>query len=311
MTANHSEHLTLISSSIFNVEDAGETLEALEKIYSSKNSSKRCRYDKGEVGFYVSSVGRENIEEIIERESEDGNFGELFLVLQDIPTCEGGEKKDSSNCNDMGCLRLDEIDEYSSCKESLVYISATRDTAHVCDKVAVYPVQQYEEKYSHRRIIQQKLDGLNIANNLLNGVEKAFMNIVFANGFFDSDVFKASGTKHEICEKVYSHICVIDDYASEAWAEAKRSTDIINTFNSYKVIVSPESSNRHKDKKYMRRRNILFRIGENDVVFQCEWHSKITRNGGRIYFYVPSPDDVSKYPEIREKVLIGKVCHHL
>lgn len=61
----------------------------------------------------------------------------------------------------------------------------------------------------------------------------------------------------------------------------------------------------------MRRRNILFRIGESDVVFQCEWHSKITGNGGRIYFYVPSPTDVSGYPEIREKVLIGKICHHL
>ncbi|WP_413040224.1 hypothetical protein [Rothia mucilaginosa] len=311
MTANHSEHLTLISSSVFNVEDAGETLEALEKIYSSKNSGKRCRYDKGEVGFYVSSVGRENIAEIIKRESEDGNFGELFLMLQDIPTCEEGEKSDFSNCDDMSCLCLDEIDEYSSCKESLVYISSTRDAAHICDKVAIYPVQQYEEKYSHRRIIQQKLDGLNIENSLLNGAGKAFMNVVFADRFFNDDVFKVRGNRHEICKKVFSHICVIDDYASKTWAEAKCSTDIMNTFNSYKVTVSPESSNRHKDKKYMRRRNILFRIGESDVVFQCEWHSKITGNGGRIYFYVPSPGDVSKYPEIREKVLIGKVCHHL
>lgn len=309
--SNHSEHLTLISSNVFNVEDIGETLEAIEKIYSSKNGSEGPKYDKGEVGFYVSRAGYENIMNIIDKEIENRHYGELFFVLGEIPHCEGGEKSDFSNCDDMDCLCIDEIDEYSSCKESLVYISSTRDTVHVCDKVAAYPVKQYEEKYSHRRIIQQKLDGLNIANSLLGGVGKAFMNVVFAAGFFNGDVFKARGNKHEICEKVYSHICVIDDYASKAWAEAKCSTDIINTFNSYKVTVSPESSNRHKDKKYMRRRNILFRIGESDVVFQCEWHSKITGNGGRIYFYVPSPDDVSKYPEIREKVLIGKVCHHL
>lgn len=311
MTANHSEHLTLISSSVFNVEDSGETIEALEKIYSSKNGSKRHKYDKGEVGFYVSSVGRENIAEIIKREYEDGNYGAMFLALQDIPSCEEGEKSDFSNCDDTGCLCLEEIDEYSSCKNSLVYISSTRDVAHVCDKVAIYPVQQYEEKHSHRRIIQQKLDGLNIANSLLNGVGKAFINVVFAGGFFNSDVFKARGNKHKICKEVFNHICVIDDYASKIWVEAKSSTDIIKTFNSYGVDVSPESSNRHKDKKYMRRRDILFKIGGGSVKFRCEWHSKIIGDGGRIYFYVPSPNDVSGYPEIREKVLIGKICHHL
>lgn len=235
----------------------------------------------------------------------------MVYSLLNIPSCCEGKGVNFSKCNDTDCLDIDEIGEYSSCKGSLVYISSARDTAHECEGVAAYPVEQYTEKYSHRRIIRQKLDGLNIADSLLNGVGKAFMNIVFANGFFNGDVFETSGDKREICKKVYSHICVIDDYASKTWAEAKCPTDIINTFNSYKVTVSPESSNRHKDKKYMRRRNILFRIGESDVVFQCEWHSKITGNGGRIYFYVPSPDDVSKYPEIREKVLIGKVCHHL
>ncbi len=307
MTGNHSEHFTLISSNVFNAEDIGETLDAIEQIYGSEYGP----YDKGKVGFYVSQVGYENIEKVVERGGVDRDYEHLVYNLLNIPSCYEGKRVNFSKCNDMGCLDIDEIGEYSSCKGSLVYISSARDVAHECEGVAAYPVEQYTEKYSHRRIIQQKLDGLNIADSLLNGVGKAFMNIVFANGFFNGDVFETSGNKHEICKKVYSHICVIDDYASKTWAEAKCSTDIINTFNSYKVTVSPESSNRHKDKKYMRRRNILFRIGESDVVFQCEWHSKITGNGGRIYFYVPSPDDVSKYPEIQEKVLIGKVCHHL
>ncbi len=307
MMDNHSEHFTLIASNVFNVEDVGETLDAIEQIYGSEYGP----YDKGEVGFYVSQVGYENIEKVVERGGCDRDYEQLVYSLLNIPSCCGGKGEKFSKCSDMGCLDADEISEYSSCKGSLVYISSTRDAVHECDGVAVYSVAQYEEKHSHRRIVQQKLDGLNIANILLDGVGKAFKNIVFANGFFNSDVFETSGNKHEICKKVLSHICVIDDYASKTWVEAKCSTDIINTFNSYKVTVSPESSNRHKDKKYMRRRNILFRIGESDVIFQCEWHSKITGNGGRIYFYVPSPDDVSKYPEIREKVLIGKVCHHL
>ena len=307
MTDPHSEHLTLISSSVFNAEDVGETLESIEQIYGSEHGP----YDKGKVGFYVSQVGYENIEKVVDRGAGDRDYEHLAYSLLNIPSCCEGKGVNFSKCNDTDCLDIDEIGEYSSCKGSLVYISSARDTAHECEGVAAYPVEQYTEKYSHRRIIRQKLDGLNIADSLLNGVGKAFMNIVFANGFFNGDVFETSGDKREICKKVYSHICVIDDYASKTWAEAKCPTDIINTFNSYKVTVSPESSNRHKDKKYMRRRNILFRIGESDVVFQCEWHSKITGNGGRIYFYVPSPDDVSKYPEIREKVLIGKVCHHL
>lgn len=307
MTDSHSEHLTLISSSVFNAEDVGETLEAIEHIYGSEYGP----YDKGRVGFYVSQVGHENIEKVVERVGDDRDYEYLVYSLLDIPSCYDGKGVNFSKCNDKSCLDTDEISEYSSCKGSLVYISSTRDDIHVCDGAAAYPVEQYTEKYSHRRIIQQKLDGLNIANSLLDGVGKAFMNIVFANGFFNGDVFETSGDRYEICKNVFSHICVIDDYASKTWAEAKCSTDIINTFNSYKVAVSPESSNRHKDKKYMRRRNILFRIGGSDVIFQCEWHSKITGNGGRIYFYVPSPDDVSKYPEIREKVLIGKVCHHL
>jgi len=289
MTDPHSEHLTLISSSVFNAEDVGETLESIEQIYGSEHGP----YDKGKVGFYVSQVGYENIEKVVDRGAGDRDYEHLVYSLLNIPSCCEGKGVNFSKCNDTDCLDIDEIGEYSSCKGSLVYISSARDTAHECEGVAAYPVEQYTEKYSHRRIIRQKLDGLNIADSLLNGVGKAFMNIVFANGFFNGDVFETSG------------------YASKTWAEAKCPTDIINTFNSYKVTVSPESSNRHKDKKYMRRRNILFRIGESDVVFQCEWHSKITGNGGRIYFYVPSPDDVSKYPEIREKVLIGKVCHHL
>lgn len=307
MIDSHSEHLTLISSSVFNAENVVETLESIEQIYGSEYGP----YDKGEVGFYVSQIGYENIEKVIDRGGSDRDYEHLVYSLLNIPSCCEGKGVNFSKCNDAGCLDINEIDEYSSCKGSLVCISSARDAAHECEGVAAYPVKQYTEKYSHRRIIQQKLDGLNIEDSLLNGVGKAFMNIVFANGFFNGDVFEASGDKHEICKKVYSHICVIDDYASKTWAEAKGLTDIINTFNSYNVTVSPESSNRHKDKKYMRRRNILFRIGESDVVFQCEWHSKITGDGGRIYFYVPSPTDVSGYPEIREKVLIGKICHHL
>jgi hypothetical protein len=307
MTDNHSEHFTLIASNVFNAEDIGETLDAIEQIYGSEYGP----YDKGKVGFYVSQIGYENIEKVVERGGSDRDYEHLVYSLLNIPSCYEGKGVHFSKCNDMGCLDIDEISEYSSCKGSLVYISSARDTAHECEGVAAYPVEQYTEKYSHRRIIQQKLDGLNIANSLLDGVGKAFMNIVFANGFFNGDVFETSGDKYEICRKVFKHICVIDDYASNAWSMASSSDDIKNTFISQGVIVAPESSNGHKDKKYMRNRNISFSINGIGVNFVCEWHSKITREKGRIYFYVPSDSDTLKYPAIKGKVLVGKICKHL
>lgn len=307
MTDNHSEHFTLISSNVFNAEDIGETLDAIEHIYGSEYGP----YGKGKVGFYVSQIGHENIEKVVERRGDDRDYEYLVYSLLDIPSCYEGKGVSFSKCNDKSCLYADEISEYSSCKSSLVCISSIRDAVHECDGVAVYPVVQYEEKYSHRRIVQQKLDGLNIENILLDGVGKAFKNIVFANGFFNDDVFETSGDKYEICKKVFKHICVIDDYASNAWSMASSSGDIKNTFISQGVIVAPESSNGHKDKKYMRNRNISFSINGSGANFVCEWHSKITRKKGRIYFYVPSDSDTLKYPAIKGKVLVGKICKHL
>lgn len=71
----HSEHLTLISSSVFNAENVVETLESIEQIYGSEYGP----YDKGEVGFYVSQIGYENIEKVIDRGGSDRDYG-LFRV---------------------------------------------------------------------------------------------------------------------------------------------------------------------------------------------------------------------------------------
>ena len=84
MTDSHSEHLTLISSSVFNAEDVGETLEAIEHIYGSEYGP----YDKGEVGFYVSEVGSRNIEKVVEKVSSDMDYMRLVYELNNIPVCD-------------------------------------------------------------------------------------------------------------------------------------------------------------------------------------------------------------------------------
>lgn len=76
MTENHSEHFTLISSNVFNAEDIGETLDAVEQIYGSEYGP----YDKGKVGFYVSQVGYENIEKVVEEEGLIGIMNIWFTI---------------------------------------------------------------------------------------------------------------------------------------------------------------------------------------------------------------------------------------
>lgn len=308
MTDSHSEHLTLISSSVFNAEDVGETLEAIEHIYGSEYGP----YDKGEVGFYVSEVGSRNIEKVVEKVSSDMDYMRLVYELNNIPVCDESRDRRFSGCNSIDCLDDLEKSEYLCCKESSVYISANGRSKHLCEKFSLYPAEEYSVKYSHRR---QRLVGnitsLNIENNLLNEVGRSFKGIVFAENFFNNDVFKTRGEDIEICKAIFDHLCVIDDFAYDAWLKFNSTKDRRSLLGSQGVSASPESPQKHQDKKYMKRRDIPFRFGGEDIIFRCEWHSKITGNGGRIYFYVPSPDDVSKYPEIREKVLIGKVCHHL
>ena len=88
MTGNHSEHFTLISSNVFNAEDIGETLDAIEQIYGSEYGP----YDKGKVGFYVSQVGYENIEKVVERGGVDRDYEHLVYNLLNIPSCYEGKR---------------------------------------------------------------------------------------------------------------------------------------------------------------------------------------------------------------------------
>ncbi|WP_298604971.1 hypothetical protein [uncultured Rothia sp.] len=310
MTDSHSEHLTLISSSVFNAEDVGETLESIEQIYGSEYGP----YDKGEVGFYVSEAGCENIDKVVEKVSSDIDMDYMRLVyeLSNIPVCNESRDRSFSKCNSIDCLSDSEESEYLCYKESSVYISANRANQHLCEKFSLYPVGEYSVKYSHRK---QRLAGsitiLNIEDILLNEVGRSFEGIIFAENFFNNDVFKTRGEDVEICKSIFDHLCVIDDFAYDVWLKFNSTRDRQSLLNSRGVSVSPESPEKHRNKKYMKRRDIPFRFRGEDIIFQCEWHSKITGDGGRIYFYVPSPTDVSKYPEIQEKVLIGKVCHHL
>ncbi len=308
MTDLHSEHLTLISSSVFNAEDVDETLESIEQIYGSEHGP----YDKGEVGFYVSEAGRENIDKVVEKVSSDMDCMRLVYELTKIPVCNESRDRSFSKCNSIDCLSDSEESEYLCYKESSVYISANRPNQHLCEKFSLYPVAEYSVKYSHRkRRLAGNLTTLNIEDILLNEVGRSFGGIMFAEKFFNNDVFKTRGEDLEICKAIFNHLCVIDDFAYSVWLKFNSTKDRKSLLKSRGVLASPESPEKHRDKKYMKRRDIPFRIRGEDIIFQCEWHSKITGDGGRIYFYVPSPTDVSGYPEIREKVLIGKICHHL
>ena len=277
MTDSHSEHLTLISSSVFNAEDVGETLEFIEQIYGSEYGP----YDKGEVGFYVSEDGSENIGKVVEKVSPDMDYMRLVYELTKIPVCNESRDRRFSKCNSIDCLSDSEESEYLCYKESSVYISANRPNQHLCEKFSLYPVGEYSVKYSHRK---QRLAGnlttLNIEDMLLNEVGRSFEGIVFAENFFNNDVFKTRGEDIEICKAIFDHLCVIDDFAYDAWLKFNSTKDRRSLLGSQGVSVSPESPQKHQDKKYMKRRDIPFRFGGEDIIFRCEWHSKITGNGG-------------------------------
>jgi hypothetical protein len=111
-----------------------------------------------------------------------------------------------------------------------------------------------------------------------------------------NDLRTLKGEPRDITASLVNHLSALNDLVIDIWSGESTTHERQRVLKAHGVDSSPENANTHKDKKAMRARR--FRFGDREIM--CEWHTKLHKKGGRIYFSVEE-----------DEVYIGSIINHL
>jgi hypothetical protein len=132
----------------------------------------------------------------------------------------------------------------------------------------------------------------------LDRAREAFPGLVFA----DSLSFgKFDGAYRDLRDWVVDVLSVVQDHFADALRKHAGQPDRVqDELKPYRLTLSPESSNTHRNKKAMRQRDVK----HDGETYRCEWHAKKDGHRNRVHFSLPEQ-------RLGGRILIGIFVDHL